>query len=64
MKVSYSNQRRTFLKTVALLGGAAFLSGVKEAGADRKPPAKTSENISQGYRTTEHIAKYYKSAQI
>lgn len=67
MSDNYSKDRRNFLRSLALFGGtavAASLAG-KSRAAVKKPlllPEKTVE--SKGYRETEHILKYYKSAAI
>jgi hypothetical protein len=65
MTAKYSVERRNFLRTVVILGGAvASLSGVKEVIADRKPVLPPSEKSTRGYRETDHISKYYQSARI
>jgi hypothetical protein len=64
MTAKYSVERRNYLRTVVILGGAvASLSGVKEVIADRKP-VLPSEKSTRGYRETDHISKYYQSARI
>ena len=64
MTEKYSDDRRSFLKTVALLSWAAVcLPLAKEAAASRKP-SESLEKSGQGYRETEHISKYYKAARI
>ena len=59
--------RRTFLKTIAFLGGiAAFLPARKGIGANRAGKRKTpgeSAVRSQGYHLTPHIKKYYERAR-
>jgi hypothetical protein len=65
MTAQYSDERRKFLKTVVILGGAvASLSGVKKGIADRKPDLPPPEKTTQGYRETDHINQYYQSARI
>jgi hypothetical protein len=65
MTAQYSVERRNFLKTVVILGGAvASLSGVKEVVADGKIALPPAEKSTQGYRETHHINKYYQSARI
>lgn len=67
MTKNYSEDRRSFLRSLALFGGtavAASLAGESRA-AGKKPlllPEKTVQSL--GYRETEHILKYYKSAAI
>jgi hypothetical protein len=58
--------RRTFLKTMALLGGsAAFMAvrgGVGASPPTKSKPASESPARSTGYRLTPHIHKYYERA--
>jgi hypothetical protein len=64
MTTHYSDERRTFLKTVMILGGAvAALSGAKEVSAGGKPSLPPAEKPARGYRQTAHISKYYRSAR-
>jgi hypothetical protein len=64
MKEKYSDERRTFLKTVILLGGAAAsLSLTKSAQADGIPPRLLPDASTQGYRETAHICRYYETAR-
>jgi hypothetical protein len=65
MTAQYSAERRNFLKTVVIAGGAiASLSGIKEAIAtSKKPTLPLPEKPAQGYRETSHISKYYLSAR-
>ena len=57
-KVEYSDERRTFLKTVALLGGATLCLPLTKEAAARQPPLLSGETSASGYRETEHIRKY------
>lgn len=64
MNDNYSEERRDFLKTLAVLGGAAAtLATVKKTTAATpkllSPPGATTS----GYRETEHIKKYYQTAR-
>jgi hypothetical protein len=64
MTAQYSIERRKFLKTMAILGGAvASLSGAKKVVADGKPVAPSKKSTG-GYRETDHIRRYYQSARI
>ncbi|MHB8808632.1 MAG: twin-arginine translocation signal domain-containing protein [Desulfobulbaceae bacterium] len=64
MPKNYSDERRNFLKTVALLSGAAAcIPLAQEAGAAGNPPPPPPEQPGQGYRETEHISKYYQTAR-
>ena len=64
MAVNYSDERRSLLKTVVLLGGAAAsVPLAKITMASVKPPQLEPEKSAQGYRETEHISKYYQTAR-
>jgi hypothetical protein len=60
--------RRTFLKTIALLGGSAALmaagNGVGVIPSTKSKPASASPVRSNGYRLTPHIKKYYERARF
>jgi hypothetical protein len=63
MTETYSQERRNFLKIIALLGGAAStLQVTGKAIAGGKPVLLLSEKPAQGYRVTPHIKKYYQTA--
>lgn len=66
MNETYSDERRNFLKTLAVIGGtAASLSAV--AGKKIIPHSQVrpeEKKLSGGYRETDHIKKYYKTAGI
>ena len=63
MTQHYSDERRNFLKTIALLSGAAAsLSPTRKALAGGKPVLLLPEKPAQGYRETAHIKKYYQTA--
>lgn len=65
MNPEYSDERRTFLKTVVILGGAAVcLPIAKEVAANNRAPLEPSGKKGQGYRETEHIRDYYRVARI
>lgn len=64
MAKNYSDDRRSFLKSLALIGGAA--AAVPLAGEALPPEKKQqllTEKPAQGYRETEHISKYYETAR-
>jgi len=64
MKEKFSDERRTFLKMAVVIGGVtAGLSLVKKSAAKEAQPPE-QEKAGQGYRETEHISKYYKTARI
>jgi hypothetical protein len=64
MTAQYSAERRKFLQTVVILGGAIVsLSGANEATAISKPILPLPEKPAQGYKETDHISKYYQSAR-
>lgn len=58
--------RRRFLKqAVTVIPGVIAISGVAPAAsnnADDSCPKEARQQLSQGYRETEHIKKYYKKA--
>ena len=64
-KKHVSNSRRSFLRKSAIVGGgvatAASMPGQALAEADEVVPSTKTE---EGYRMTEHIAEYYKSAKV
>jgi len=64
MTAQSSEQRRKFLKSIALLGSAAVcLPLVKKAAAENEPVPPRPAKAPQGYRETEHISKYYQTAR-
>ena len=64
MKVKFSDNRRTFLKTAVLLGGTTVgLALAKKAAAEQGQPLGQQEKPGRGYHVTEHISKYYKTAR-
>lgn len=64
MTEHYSDERRNFLKSIALFSGAAAsLPLTRKAIAGTKPVLMLPEKTTQGYRETEHIKKYYQSAE-
>jgi len=65
MKEAYSEQRRAFLKTISILGGAALCLGTVRINEARKAPAlrEAQPSSAQGYRETSHIRKYYETAR-
>ncbi|HER63134.1 MAG TPA: formate dehydrogenase [Desulfobacteraceae bacterium] len=65
MAPNYSDERRSFLKTVMLFGGAAAgASLTRGALASDRPALMLPEKSGKGYRETEHISKYYQTARI
>jgi hypothetical protein len=60
--------RRTFLKTIALLGGSAAVlaarKGVAARASVKSKPSSEAGVRSQGYRLTPHIRKYYERARF
>lgn len=58
----HQQQRRSFFKKLALIGGALALSPL---AGKRPPPSGTSKvppAAQAGYRLTAHIRKYYETA--
>ena len=64
MREKFSDERRTFLKMAVVIGGVtAGLSLAKRSAAKQNRPLPQGKT-GQGYRETEHISKYYKTARI
>jgi len=59
--------RRAFLKRAAVAGGAATVAvagaAAVAAGAPESPDEAAPERSSKSYRTTPHVAAYYRSAR-
>jgi hypothetical protein len=65
MKTEFIGSRRSFIKMAALFGGATALFGPgRPAAAKPKPSPAQPEEPGQGYRLTEHIKKYYRTARF
>lgn len=62
---SRSNERRTFLKSIAAAGGAAALAAVAGPAAAGSAEGATQDGSTKprckGYRETAHVAAYYES---
>ena len=60
--------RRTFIKNMALMGGAgALLASTAKTmrfGSRENPMGSPDARRSQGYRLTPHIRKYYKKTAV
>jgi hypothetical protein len=66
MKTTRSNTRRNFL-LAAGLGGAGAVAAVATARKKASPAGAqqaSAADSAQGYRVTEHIAKYYKTTEV
>ncbi len=65
MKTHFSNDRRTFIKRAALLGGSAMALalGVPRTARPAAVSAPEPKEQNQGYRLTAHIKKYYETAR-
>jgi len=56
--------RRSFLKQAAVAGGsAAVLAASGQASAVAPQPATGQGDLETGYRVTDHIRAYYRSAR-
>jgi hypothetical protein len=65
MKMGSIIGRRTFIKGAAIFSGLAALFGlVRPAIAKPKESLPQPEPVSQGYRLTEHVKKYYEKARL
>ncbi|MCO4811815.1 MAG: formate dehydrogenase [Gammaproteobacteria bacterium] len=63
---SYTEQRRTFLKTMAVAGGATatvLLTG-QAAGASPEQNLSPEAPENRGYHETPHIRNYYRIARL
>lgn len=59
--------RRGFLKSAAVVGGAATataLGSQVQAGVNEQTPTAKEVTPSKGYRETPHIREYYKKARF
>ena len=65
MKIESSVGRRTFLKGAAIFGGLTALFGLaRPAVAGPKEEVRRPEHSGRGYRLTEHVKRYYKTARL
>ena len=63
-KKNGSPSRRDFIKTAGLgVGVAAVTSGVLSSGGAEAAPSLPTDKTTD-YRETEHVKKYYESAQF
>jgi nitrous oxide reductase len=66
-KTRFTADRRLFLKSAAVAGGAAALTAVSattlvdEATPAQLPPDAQEKSASQGYHETQHIRDYYRA---
>ena len=63
---SADESRRAFLKTARSLGAASALAIAAGGAAAADPPAEPAKEAApdaKGYRETEHILKYYRTAR-
>jgi hypothetical protein len=60
-----STSRRTFLRSLAIMGGTAAVVASASAGV-AEPTARAAPTTGKpaGYRVTPHVAKYYDKARI
>lgn len=57
--------RRTFLKELAVAGGAAAVaSAATTASAEPTPVASNEKPNAKGYHLTPHINRYYQKARF
>ena len=63
---TYTDDRRTFLKTFAAAGGAtaAVTIAGRSAIAAPEEDAALEETKPRGYRETPHISTYYRTARL
>lgn len=63
MNDSYSKDRRNYLKTIVIAGGAAALLATAKKGDAAKLTQPPLDKDAQGYRETEHVKRYYQTAR-
>lgn len=59
-----TSSRRTFLLAVGAGGVAAAAAVISRGTPSSKPSSAKDNSGSQGYRLTEHVRNYYRTAQI
>lgn len=66
MKKEHTDQsRRTFIKALGVAGGVAVVAASAEAVAEAPAEeASTQSAPDKGYRETEHVRAYYRSARV
>ncbi|MBT8088348.1 MAG: formate dehydrogenase [Gammaproteobacteria bacterium] len=61
----YTDDRRTFLKKLAVAGGATAAVAMAGRAAFAAPETDASNEAKpQGYRETAHITTYYRTARL
>ena len=65
MKTTRPTTRRKFLLAAGLggAGAVAAVTAARKAAPGEKPQAVAADK-ADGYRVTEHIAKYYKTTEV
>jgi len=62
---TYTDDRRTFLKTLAAAGGATAVTlASRSAFASPEADASIEAAKPRGYRETAHISTYYRTARL
>jgi len=63
---TYTDDRRTFLKTLAAAGGAAAAVTMTGQSASASTATDTSSGTAKpkGYQETAHIQTYYRTARL
>ncbi len=56
--------RRRFLAAMGLGGAAAAAAVVTRQGGERREPAPAAGKQGRGYRLTEHVRRYYRTAKV
>ena len=66
MKTVKPNTRRRNFLLAAGLGGAGAVAVVSGAHKTQETAVKTADSApgAEGYRTTEHVLKYYKTTEV
>ena len=65
MKIAHRKlSRRKFLLAFGASGAAATVAMVAKPEADKSSKRTESAGDSKGYRLTEHVQKYYRTAKV
>ena len=67
MKMESSVNRRTFIKSAAILGGLSMVLGMFDSASARAKesvPVNPPGQPGKGYQLTEHVKKYYETARL
>jgi nitrous oxide reductase len=60
----HESSRRSFLRTLAVMGGVTAVAASTSARAAGPAARSARPEASGGYRVTPHVAKYYDKARF